>query len=43
VYQWHRNQDGVDEVADEFVLVRDPKCRVDGGARLKMKQLKQKP
>ncbi len=43
VYQWHRNQDGVDEVADEFVLARDPKCRVDGGARLKMKQLKQKP
>ncbi len=37
VYQWHRNQDGIDEVADEFVLTRDPNCRVDGGLRLKMK------
>ncbi|KAH7624700.1 putative Purple acid phosphatase 22 [Nannochloris sp. 'desiccata'] len=40
VYQWHRNQDGVEEVADEFVLTRDPKCRVNGGLRLQAKKTK---
>jgi len=39
VYEWHRNQDGVDEIADEFVLNRDPKCRVDGGVRLQAKKV----
>lgn len=37
VYHWHRNQDGVHEIADEAVLERDPACRKDGKARLQAK------
>lgn len=33
-YRWHRNQDGIEEVADIAVLERDPACRVDGKQRL---------
>ena len=39
MFHWHRNQDGVEEVADEVVLVRDPACRRDGAERLLQKKL----
>jgi len=38
VYKWHRNQDGFEEIADTFVLTRDPKCRIDGASRLQAKK-----
>lgn len=33
-FSWHRNQDGISEVSDSVMLVRDPKCRVNGKERL---------